>query len=61
MTRKVQTAVDLRKMRRTFFQGIDELRVGETESTFLRRALTLYVWVLTRHVVAFRGAGVGAL
>ena len=46
MTRKVQTAVDLRKMRRTFFQGIDELRVGETESTFLRRrALTLYVWV----------------
>ena len=59
MTRKVQTAVDLRKMRRTFFQGIDEL--DETESTFLRRALTLYVWVLTRHVVAFRGAGVGAL
>ena len=44
-TRKVQTAVDLRKMRRTFFQGIDELQVGETESTFLRRALTLYVWV----------------
>ena len=39
-TRKVQTTVDLRKMRR-----IDELRASETESTFLGRALTLYVWV----------------
>ena len=26
-------------------QRFDELRVSETESTFLRRALTLYVWV----------------